>query len=121
MFIFSFLLLFGFENEMPVKIESAVGNSIVLESHVPMGEASVSAKPLKFGLETDLDTLSYADTKADIGQLRVRLGESLKHGDVSFDSIKAEFTNHLVDKIIPHWYGTPWSFGGHTAVPNQGN
>lgn len=105
---------------MPVKIESAVENSIVLESHVPMGEASVSAKPLKFGLETDLDTVSYADTKADIGQLRVRLGESLKHGDVSFDSIKAEFTNHLVDKIIPHWYGTPWSFGGHTAVPNQG-
>ncbi len=120
MLLFSLLLLFGFKNEMPPKIESAIADRIVNERHMPIFEAMMINERLKKGLETELDTLSYADMKAGIDQLRKRLGEGLRLGDISFDSIKAEFTDHLVDKIIPHWYGTPWSFGGHTAVPNQG-
>ena len=27
---------------------------------------------------------------------------------------------NLVNGIIPHWYGTPWDFNGHTAVPGEG-
>lgn len=28
--------------------------------------------------------------------------------------------NNLVNGIIPHWYGTPWEFNGHTDVPGEG-
>ncbi len=36
------------------------------------------------------------------------------------DSTSIMFTDFLLNNIVPHWYGTPWSFEGHTAVPNQG-
>jgi len=107
-------------NEMPPNIVSATEHTMADERLMPIFEAMVFNERLKLDLETDLDTISYADTKADVGQLRKRLNEGLRLGNISFDSIKAEFTNHLVDKIIPHWYGTPWSFEGHTALPNQG-
>ena len=33
----------------------------------------------------------------------------------------AKTLNHILyDKLFPYWYGTPWSFEGHTSVPNQG-
>lgn len=120
MLFFYMLLLFGFGNEMPPKTDSAIENRFVGERPAPISEAILFIERLKLGLETNLDTVSYADTKAGIGQLRKQLGEGLRQGDISLDSIKVAFTNHLVDQIIPHWYGTPWSFGGHTAVPNQG-
>ena len=120
MIFFSILLFFGFMNEMPPIIESAAEHRIADERLVPIFEAMLFNERLKLDLETDLDTISYADTKADVDQLRKRLNEGLRLGNISFDSIKAEFTNHLVYKIIPHWYGTPWSFEGHTALPNQG-
>lgn len=119
--LFFFILLFlGFMNEMPPKIESAAEHRISAERLEPIFEDIVYNEQLHLDLEMDLDTISYEDTKADADQLRKRLSEGLRLGKISFDSIKAEFTNHLVDKIIPHWYGTPWSFEGHTALPNQG-
>ena len=120
MLFFSLLLLFGFENEMPSKIEADFSDRIIYERPMPTFEAMTLKKQPKFNLETELDTVSYADRKAGIGQLRNRLGKSFRLGTISFDSIKAEFTTHLVDKIIPHWYGTAWSFEGHTAIPKQG-
>lgn len=30
------------------------------------------------------------------------------------------FVDLLLNKIIPHWYGTTWAFEGHTAKPNDG-
>jgi hypothetical protein len=104
---------------MPSKIESTLEVGIVGERPMANYEAMAFSDPL-LSFETDVDAASYATTKADIGQLRQGLGEKLRQGDISFDQIKVEFTNHLVNKIIPHWYGTPWSFEGHTAVPNQG-
>lgn len=121
MLFFSLLLLFGFENEIPSKIEANFSDRIIYERCMPAFEAMTLKKQPKINLETELDTVSYMDRKEGIIQLRNRLGNGLRLGDISFDSIKTEFTNHLVDKIIPHWYGTPWSFEGHTAVPNQGN
>jgi hypothetical protein len=120
MLFFSLLLLFGFENELPPTIASTSEDLIIDENYVPLFKTMVFNDSLKSVPSLESDTVSYADRKADVGQLRKRLDERLRMGDVSFDSIKVEFTNHLVDKIIPHWYGTPWSFGGHTAIPNQG-
>lgn len=112
-------MLFGFENHMPSKMESTLEVGIVEERPVANYEAMAFSDPL-LRFETDVDAVSYAATKADSDQLRQSLGEKLRQGHISFDQIKVEFTNHLVNKIIPHWYGTPWSFEGHTAVPNQG-
>lgn len=120
MLFFSFLLLLGFDIDIPPTMESAIGNSIDDERFVSNSRAMVFNDTLNLNLETELDTVSYVDTKTSIDQLRKRLEEDHRLGKISLDSIKSEFTTHLVDKIIPHWYGTPWSFGGHTAVPNQG-
>ncbi|WP_281541203.1 hypothetical protein [Maribacter aestuarii] len=120
MLFFSFLLLLGFDVNMPPIIESAIEHSIDDTRPVPNFDTIVFNDTLKSNVETNLDTLSYKDTKAGIDQLRKRLGEARRLGKISLDSIKSEFTTQLVDRIIPHWYGTPWSFGGHTAVPNQG-
>lgn len=120
MLFFSFLLLLGFDINMPPNMESAIEHRINDERPVPNFDAMVFNDTMKLNLETNLDTVSYTDTKAGIDQLRKRLGEGHRLGKISLDSIKSEFTTHLVDKIIPHWYGTPWSFGGHTAVPNRG-
>lgn len=120
MLFFSLLFLFGFVNGMPPKMESAYEIELVGERPLSILGGTVLNNPLTLSLETELDAASYTATKTNIGQLRRQLGEALKQGDISFDQVKAEFTDHLVDKIIPHWYGTPWSFEGHTAVPNQG-
>tara|TARA_R110002167_G_scaffold270508_5_gene477034 strand:- start:1268 stop:2041 length:774 start_codon:yes stop_codon:yes gene_type:complete len=120
MLFFSLLMLFGFENEVPPKIEMAVEHLVIEDKFVPISHIELTNEGSAPSARKYLDTISYADTKADIGQLRKRLGEGLRLGHISFDSIRTEFTNHLVDKIFPHWYGTPWSFGGHTDVPKQG-
>lgn len=31
-----------------------------------------------------------------------------------------DLEDYLLNKIIPHWYGTEWDFNGYTAIPNQG-
>lgn len=36
------------------------------------------------------------------------------------DSARNYFTQALVNQLIPHWYGTVWSFEGHTETPQQG-
>jgi hypothetical protein len=120
MLFFSLLFLFGFGNETHPKILPTSEDSVVDERLAPVLEAKRFNVGVNSAPGTDLDTASYEATKVGIGQLRKQLGEGLKLGHISFDSIKTEFTNHLVDRIIPHWYGTPWSFEGHTAVPNQG-
>ena len=120
MLFFSLLLLFGFGNETHPKTLPASEERVVGERLAPILEARRFNIGYNSALDPVLDTVSYEATKVGIGQLRKQLGEGLKLGHISIDSIKTEFTNHLVDRIIPHWYGTPWSFEGHTDVPNQG-
>lgn len=31
-----------------------------------------------------------------------------------------QFTDLMVNKIFPYWYGTPWNFNGTTQKPNEG-
>jgi hypothetical protein len=119
---FSLLLSMGFSKEMPPKINPLVAYSLVAEEHLTIAETHSFKKGVTLALKSDSDSLAsaYASTKVDAGQLRLRLKEGLKLGTISFDNVKTAFTDQLVDKIIPHWYGTPWSFGGHTDIPNQG-
>ncbi|MDO5972209.1 hypothetical protein Q4Q35_20620 [Flavivirga aquimarina] len=36
------------------------------------------------------------------------------------DSASSYLYSKLINDIVPHWYGTPWDFNGHTNMPNQG-
>ena len=116
------MLSLGFINEIPPRIDKMVIYGVVAEKPLLIPEIMNFKKGMISEFKTDLDSIavSYASTKVDTGQLRLRLKERLRLGTISFENIKTAFTNQLVDKIIPYWYGTPWSFGGHTAIPNQG-
>ena len=71
---------------------------------------------------------SYTSTKAKSIQLRNQLNKeyiskapiSVAIQDSILSTIQAQFTDFLLNAIIPHWYGTPWDFNGHTSIPNQG-
>lgn len=118
---FSLLLLFTLTNENPSikKVEQAL---ILKHKPLPISEISILKEQMivYFNPELNNANVSYAATKADVSVLKNELKAGLVAGVVSMDSIKVIFAHHLVNKIIPHWYGTPWSFGGHTEVPNQG-
>ena len=122
MLLFSLLLTIGFTNEIPLKIEKLDVYPMASEKPLPVLKSWNFKGIVNFDYKTNVDSIaeSYANTKVDAGELRLRLKEGLRLGTITFDNIKTAFTNQLVDKIIPHWYGTPWSFGGHTTIPNQG-
>ncbi|MEP7321553.1 MAG: hypothetical protein ABI761_06525 [Saprospiraceae bacterium] len=64
----------------------------------------------------DFDT-NYTDTKRMIISIKDRIGSR----PISEDSLSNIFTILLVNKLIPYWLGTPWSFEGHNSVPRQGD
>ena len=38
----------------------------------------------------------------------------------AIDSASQYLYSTLINKIVPHWYGTPWDFNGYTNIPNEG-
>ncbi len=38
----------------------------------------------------------------------------------TIDSASNYLYNKLINELVPHWYGTPWDFNGHTNIPNDG-
>lgn len=38
----------------------------------------------------------------------------------AIDSASNYLFDKLINKLVPHWYGTPWDFNGHTNIPNDG-
>lgn len=70
-----------------------------------------------YGISLKADSaISYIKIKSEINQLRLRT----KQQNISEDSLSNLFLELLVNKIIPYWYGTKWSFEGHTAIPRTG-
>ena len=122
MLFFSLLLSLGFANELPTGIAAESAGCFVVEERVVIKDNGRLKEGIYTRVPTDSDSIaaSYANVKLASDQLRLRLKEDLRSGTISFETIKTAFADQLVDKIIPHWYGTPWSFGGHTATPNQG-
>jgi hypothetical protein len=116
------LFSLGLLNDTPSSSERAV---VVLNDTTKVNSKVEKVKSKEWTAEeteTDLDSIanSYVNTKEAAIKLRLSLNENLIQGTITFDEIRSSFTNQLVDNIIPHWYGTPWSFGGHTTIPNQG-
>ena len=62
----------------------------------------------------------YEKLKAEISKEKTQLLIAYNNNSITIDSISNYFTSTLVNKIIPHWYGTPWDYEGHTNTPNQG-
>lgn len=59
---------------------------------------------------------TYASVKKSIISKR----NSLVSKELRTDSIAKLFKRSLVNRIIPFWAGTPWTFEGHTSIPNKG-
>lgn len=38
----------------------------------------------------------------------------------AIDSASKYLHTKLIDEIVPHWYGRPWDFNGHTDEPDKG-
>ena len=70
-------------------------------------------KELKF----DSDSIkSYGTVKNKIENERLNLNSK----KLSTDSLSNLFKFSLVNRIIPYWEGTEWSFEGHTSTPRKG-
>lgn len=122
MLFFSLLLSFGLTNEIPpITDGEAIHIAVAKTVSAKVGaERFTKGRPGTSTSASDSITASYTHTKMSAGQLRMRLRNEFRKGSVSLKTVKTAFTDQLVDKIIPHWYGTPWSWGGHTTVPKQG-
>lgn len=73
-----------------------------------------------YNYENSGSLLSYDTEKVASKTLRTELNLALSLNQATLEDVKAAFSNHLVNRLIPHWYGTEWSFSGHTAVPKIG-
>lgn len=66
--------------------------------------------------ELSITTEDYATVKRQIEQERSLLSSQ----KIDLDSVGQLFKTSLVNKIIPFWEGTTWSFEGHTSKPKEG-
>jgi hypothetical protein len=96
----------------PLKVMGMEAKSLEQFSHTCYHMHSLNPTKVS-GVYTDT---SYASLKLEIGNIK----SSLNRHTLSEDSISNLFTSFLVDRIIPHWLGTPWSFEGHTSIPGSG-
>ena len=64
--------------------------------------------------------LSYSSVRSSINIKKKVLKNQVSSKEIDLDSVCRYFDNALVNDIIPFWYGTKWSFEGHTNKPNDG-
>lgn len=122
MFFLSLIFSLVFTNLAPANSGSKGDTFLEYEDTGGMAPTLMGYEDWTTVLRVDPDTIpiSYTNTKLAAKALRLRLQKDLRNGIISLDQVKKAFTDQLVNEILPHWYGTPWSFGGHTEVPNQG-
>ena len=69
------------------------------------------------------DIVQKIDKKISYSIIKVKIKKIKSKIDINKtteESLSILFTEILVDKIIPYWYGTEWSFEGHTTIPKKG-
>ena len=68
----------------------------------------------------------YSETKAEIQTKRIALSKAFlketnpKKKKIILDEARDYFTDKLLNRLVPHWYGTVWDFNGYTNTPNDG-
>ena len=92
----------------------------------PAFYAKVVAKKVESAFETDTVNwqgfgIQLTPKRSDYS-LSCQLAKANRKTPASMEvsEIGKRFEVSLMDEIIPHWYGTAWSFDGHTDVPKQG-
>ncbi len=90
-------------------------------NNLTVPETLDSAQWAAYGIRITPDKRTYDRTQADIRRQRMQLRDAVRGNSIGLDSAGIVFTKVLVNQIIPYWYGTPWSFEGHTSVPGKGN
>ncbi len=122
MFLISFLLLFSglqnasFQSEhsrLPISNEATARYLNTLEK-----SRSTESQPSE--VKNDPDSLTYSAAKNQVSLLRIRLRNDFTENRIDIDSVKRTFNDRLTNQIIPYWYGTAWSFAGHSSVPKEG-
>lgn len=92
----------------------------------PAFYAKVIAKEAETLLEND--TVNWADFDIELKPKQRNYAQACQAVKADRKSLASKeagdigrrFEQALVNEIIPHWYGTAWSFDGHTEVPGQG-
>ncbi len=122
MFFLSFLFLFsGLQNASFAQVDSRALEIDTKRTAYSETLQTLAVENLeKPQINKDPDSLTYLATKAQVDFIRIRLRNDFKENRIDIDSVKRTFGKQLTDQIIPYWYGTDWSFGGHTAVPKKG-
>ncbi len=72
-----------------------------------------------FKLCTLPDTVSYEAVKNRVAAQRKQVAHQFYSKEISIDSLNSTFEQLLINQLIPYWYGTPWTFEGHTDHPDS--
>jgi hypothetical protein len=79
-------------------------------------EAGISLTPI--GNYSTIKTTIKSDRNWFKQQYEQAENDSVKNEII--DSAEKYIFYALLNKILPHWYGTEWDFEGHTNTPNEG-
>ncbi|WP_298520330.1 hypothetical protein [uncultured Kordia sp.] len=64
---------------------------------------------------------NYNSIKQTVKSDRAYFARMLQQNkEKAIDSAGNYLYHKLLNEIVPHWYGTPWDFNGHTDIPNDG-
>ncbi|WP_430412512.1 hypothetical protein [Kordia sp.] len=64
---------------------------------------------------------NYNNLKQQIATDRQYFARQLtQNKQKAIDTASQYLHDKLINEIVPHWYGTPWDFNGHTNIPNDG-
>ncbi len=77
------------------------------------------AMTFPFELITLPDTLSYESKRDIVRSEHSKITKDYYGNNVTIDSVSTLFEKLLLNELIPYWYGTPWTFSGHTDHPDS--
>ncbi|MDJ1468451.1 hypothetical protein QNI19_10435 [Cytophagaceae bacterium DM2B3-1] len=95
-------------------------------------KAALMAKKVVVATRVDSSTIvitpkgDYARQKQEVSAAQSRLKRLYLQANTQvekkkvLDSAGRYLTNAIVNQLVPHWYGTPWSFEGYTETPKKG-
>lgn len=69
------------------------------------------------GISSNKSKITYQQT---IEQLKEKKSK-IQFDDANADSLRILFKKYLLNKIIPFWEDTPWTFEGHSSSPQEGS
>lgn len=70
--------------------------------------------------EKPKDGMSYDSCRKEIASERSKLKQAFMSNKITEDSVAKAYTEMLLNRIIPYWYGTAWDFNGYTSKPGEG-